>query len=192
MPPRILAALLVPALALLSWQAVDRLQSFSSGLAIWEDAAAKLPPEPVPGGYRPLYELGREYLYAGRPADAVEVTERCIRLYPRLFDCALARAAIQIEMKQYDKALPSIIYALALRPRDGLSRHHVGYVLENLGCRDAAMRQYRIAVDLGFREAEYRLQRIENPGKGLLAPVELPPPVDCSGLLKRNPIPGPG
>ncbi len=192
LPPRLLVALVVPALALLSWQAHDRLRTFSSGLAIWEDAAAKLPAEAVPGGYRPLYELGREYLYAGRPVDAVDVTERCIRLYPRLFDCAFARAAIQIEMKQYEKALPSIISAIALRPGDGAPRHHLGYVLENLGCRRESLAQYRIAVQLGFLPAEYRLQRAETPGKGLLAPIELPRQVDCKELLAKNPIPKPG
>lgn len=192
LPPRLLVALVVPALALLSWQAHDRLRTFSSGLAIWEDAAAKLPAEAVPGGYRPLYELGREYLYAGRPADAVDVTERCIRLYPRLFDCAFARAAIQIEMKQYEKALPSIISAIALRPRDGASRHHLGLVLENLGCWEEAKIQYRLAISLHFREAEHRLQRAENPGRGLLAPVERPKQVDCRDLMAKNPVPKPG
>ena len=191
LPPRLLVALVVPALALLSWQAHDRLRTFSSGLAIWEDAVAKLPAEAVPGGYRPLYELGREYLYAGRPGDAVDVTERCIRLYPRLFDCAFARAAIQIEMKQYEKALPSIISAIALRPGDGASRHHLGYVLENLGCRKESLAQYRVAVRLGFLPAESRLQRVETPGKGLLAPIELPRQVDCKDLLAKNPIPKP-
>ena len=192
-PPRLLVALLVPALAFLSWQAHDRLRSFSSGLAIWEDAAAKLPAEPVAGGYRPLYELGREYFYAGRAIDAVDVTERCIRLYPRIFDCAFARAAIQIETRQWEKALPSVLAAIALRPRDGASRHHLGLVLENLGCREAARAQYRVAISLHFREAEHRLQRDEVPGKGLLAPVDLPRrQVDCKDLLARNPIPKPG
>jgi tetratricopeptide (TPR) repeat protein len=191
LPPRLLVALLVPALVLLFWQSRDRLQSFSSGLAIWEDAAAKLPAEAVPGGYRPLYELGREYFYAGRSPDAVDVTERCLRLYPRIFDCAFARAAIQIEMKQYEKALPSITYAIALRPRDGSARHHLGLVLENLGCREEAKAQYRVAISLHFREAEHRLQRAETPGKGLLAPTELPRQVDCKDLLAKNPIPKP-
>jgi len=192
LPPRVLVAFMVPALALLSWQAQDRLRSFSSGLAVWEDAAAKLPQEPVPGGYRPLYELGREYLYAGRLNDAVDVVERCIRLYPRLFECAFARVAIQMEMKDYEKALPSIMYAIGLRPRDGASRHHLGFILENLGCKREALPQYRLAVEFGFGGAEYRLQAAETPGKGLLLPVRPARQVDCKALLARYPIPKPG
>ena len=184
-----LVAALIPALALLSWQTNDRLHSFSSGLAAWEDAAAKLPEGPVPGGYRPLYELGREYLYAGRANDAIDVIERCIRLYPRLFECAFARAAIQMEMKEYEKALPSVIYALGLRPRDAVTRHHLGFVLENLGCRKEALPQYRLAVELGFGGAEYRLQAAETPGKGLLTPVRPTRQADCRALLALYPIP---
>ena len=146
----------------------------------------------MPGGYRPLYELGREYLYAGRLVDAVDVTGRCIRLYPRLFDCAFARAAIQIEMKQYEKALPSIISAIALRPSDRASRHHLGLILENLGCLEEAKAHYRVAIGMHSREAEYRLQRIENPGQGLLPPTELPRQVDCKDLMATNPVPKPG
>jgi Flp pilus assembly protein TadD len=146
----------------------------------------------VPGGYRPLYEVGREYLYAGRADDAVEVTERCIRLYPKLFECAFARAAIQIEVKQYEKALPSINYALSLRPRDGAARHHLGWVLDNLGCRKEARAQYRLSAQFGFGPAVYRLQAADSPGKGLVVPVKLPAQIDCIPLLARNPIPKPG
>ena len=45
---------------LLSVQSWDRLRSMSSGLALWEDAASKLPAEPIPGGWRTLYGVGRE------------------------------------------------------------------------------------------------------------------------------------
>lgn len=189
---RVAFAVLVPALLVLGWQARDRLQILSSGLATWEDAAAKLPVDPVPGGYRTLYELGREYLYAGRPEDAIDVTERCIRQYPRVFDCAFARAAIQIEMRQYERALPSMLHAISLRPDDPLARLHLGWVLENLGCRKEAMTQYRISRAIGLKGAEHRLQSIETPGKGVLPPSREGRQVDCAVLLARHPIPKSG
>ena len=191
LPPRAIVALLIPALFILTWQARDRLQTFSSGLAIWEDAVSKLPAEPIPGGYRTLYELGREYLYAERGEDAIAVTERCVRQYPRLFDCAFARAAVQIETGQYERALPSILYVISLRPSDAIARHHLGYVLENLGCRQEAIAQYRVSLQMGFKGAEYRLESIETPGKGLLPARRAKRHVDCAALLARNPIPKP-
>jgi protein O-mannosyl-transferase len=190
---RVMLALLIPALAVLGWQAHDRLNSFSSGLAIWEDAAAKLPPDAIPGGHRPLYEVGREYLYADRVEDALQATDRCMKLYPATFDCFYARGAIHIELKQYEKALPYMLRAITLRPNEGIARHRLGLILENLGCLDDAMAQYRLATTLRFEGAAYQLQRIESPGMGLLPPVQ---PVavkgDCARLLIRKAVPRPG
>ncbi len=196
MPPRIAVAALVPALLVLGWEARDRLQTFSSGLELWEDVVAKLPAQPVAGGHRALYEVGREYLYAGRLQDALQVVERCNRDYPKTFDCFFARAAIQIELKQYKEALPSIAEAIALRPREGAARHHLGLILENVGCTDEALAQYRIAIKLGFRSAAQRIRRIETPGQGVLAPGETPvaplPPAECAALVARTPLARPG
>jgi tetratricopeptide (TPR) repeat protein len=185
--PRRILVFLIPALGVLAWQANDRLQSMSSGLAAWEDAAAKLPAGPIPGGYRPLYEAGREYLYAGRVQDALAATERCMALYPTTYDCYFARGALHMELKEYEKALPYITRAARLRPADGGTRHHLGLILENLGCVDDAMVQYRLATQLHFAGAEYRLQRIINPGSGLLPPQAEPPVIrgDCARLLTK-------
>jgi tetratricopeptide (TPR) repeat protein len=187
--PRRVLALLVPALAVLAWQAHDRLESLSSGLAAWEDAVAKLPAGAIPGGYRPLYEVGREYLYADRVQDALRVTDRCMALYPTTFDCYFARGAIHMELKEYEKALPYIIRAARLRPADGGTRHHLGLILENLGCIDDAMAQYRLATQLRFAGAEYRIERLVSPGSGFLPPQAEPPVIrgDCARLLAKTP-----
>jgi len=190
---RIIVAFLIPALGVLAWQAHDRLQSLSSGLAVWEDAVAKLPAGAIPGGYRPLYEVGREYLYAERVQDALRVSDRCLALYPTTYDCYFARGAIYMEMKEYEKALPYIARAARLRPADGGTRHHLGLILENLGCIEDAMTQYRLATSLRFAGAEHRIQRIVNPGSGLLPPMAEPPVIsksDCARLVAKMPPPG--
>jgi tetratricopeptide (TPR) repeat protein len=186
-PRRVAMALLVPALLVLGWEARDRLHTFSDGLELWQDAVAKLPAQPVPGGHRPLYQLGREYLYRGRPQDALAQVARCNVDYPKTFDCYFARAAIHIELEQYQEALPSIATAIALRPREGAARHHLGLILENVGCTDEALAQYRLAINLGFKGAAYRIQRIESPGTGLLAPgAVVERQVDCAALVART------
>jgi len=73
LPGRAVAAVALLVLPLLFYQAHDRLRVFSSSLALWEDAAAKLPRRAVPGGSRTLYNLGREYLYRDRAREAAEV-----------------------------------------------------------------------------------------------------------------------
>jgi tetratricopeptide (TPR) repeat protein len=160
----------LPLLALLGWQAHDRLNSFSSGLALWEDAAAKLPREPVPGGHRALYELGREYLHAERNQDAVRVVQRCLKLYPAVYDCQFAMGAINLHLGEDEAALPYFEKAIELRPKEFAARVRLGQALENLGCIDEAKAHYRAAQKGGYAAAEHYLQRLESPGKGLLPP----------------------
>lgn len=171
-------AALLAALPVLGVQAHDRLESLSSGLAAWQDAARKLPAGPVPGGSRTLYELGREYFYGGDAAKAIAVAERCIAQYPRTYDCYYARAAIHVELEQYAAALPFAVRAAELKPASGSARHLLGFVHERLGSVDEARGHYRAAVKLGFGGAEHRLQRLEDPRKGLAPPTRsaAPPP----------------
>ena len=174
LPRALLAVLLLVAAALLPWQAHDRLRSFSSGIALWEDAAAKVPVQPVPGGSRPLYMLGREYLLAERPADAARVVERCIAQYPQIADCHLARGSLHMAAEEHAAAIPHFVRAVVLQPRAGGPRHHLGWALENLGCVDQAKAQYRISADLGYVGGAYRLMALETPGKGLIASPKKP------------------
>jgi tetratricopeptide (TPR) repeat protein len=164
------AVLAACALAMLSWQAHDRLRSFSSGVALWEDAASKLPPQSVPGGWRTLYNLGRAYLYADKAQQAVAAVERCMAQYPEVYHCLYARAAIHVQLGEYEAAIPHVMRAIAARPLDGSPRHQLGVVLEELGCREQARAQYQQAFDLGFIGAKFRLQNLDTPGRGLLPP----------------------
>jgi tetratricopeptide (TPR) repeat protein len=157
-------------LVVLGWQAQDRLRSFSSGVALWEDAASKLPSQPVAGGWRTLYNLGRAYLYAEKPQQAVAAVERCMAQYPEIYHCLYARAAIHVQLGEYEAAIPHVMRAIAARPLDGSPRHQLGVVLEELGCREQARAQYQQAFDLGFIGAKFRLQNLDTPGRGLLPP----------------------
>jgi tetratricopeptide (TPR) repeat protein len=171
-PPVTAAAAAAACAALaLSVLAHDRLRSFSSGVAIWEDAAARLPTTPVPGAPRTLYQLGREYLNSGQPQRAVAVIERCQRDYPRAFHCPFARAAIHMRLGEYEAAIPQLRRAMALRPEEGVAAHHLGLALQQLGCRDQALAQYEVAYKLGFNGALHRIKAIDAPGEGLLPPA---------------------
>jgi tetratricopeptide (TPR) repeat protein len=186
MPGRAVIAFALLALPLLFLQAHDRLRTFTSGLALWEDAVAKLPRGRVPGGSRTLYSLGREYLYADRPDSAIAVVDRCLAEYPVTYHCPFARAAIHLHLEQYREALPYLSRAIALRPERGIARHHLGVALENLGCLKEAKEQYRLATKLRFAGAAHRLSRLDSPGSGLLPPIEPRPRTDACG----KPLPG--
>lgn len=171
-PRRVAIAIALLALPVLFYQAHDRLRTFGSNLALWEDAVAKLPRQAVPGGSRTLYNMGREYLYAERAVDAIAVAERCLAEYPATYDCHMARGSIHLQQEEYSRSILHFARATGLRAEDGVARHHLGLALENLGCLDEAREQYRIALSLGFHGAVHRLGRLESPGSGLLAPVK--------------------
>lgn len=179
LPGRVAIGIALVALPLLFYQAHGQLRTFSSGLALWEDAAAKLPRRAVPGGSRTLYNLGREYLYRDRPREAVAVAERCLAEYPATYDCHMARASIHLHLEEYRLALPHLARAISLRAKSGTARNHLGIALENLGCLDEAKAQYRLAARLGYLGAAHRLSRLESPGSGLLPPIEPKPRTDA-------------
>ncbi|MGH8634202.1 MAG: tetratricopeptide repeat protein [Burkholderiales bacterium] len=183
---RVAIALALLVLPLLFYQAHHRLRTFSSSLALWEDAVSKLPQRAVPGGSRTLYNLGREYLYQDRADRAIAVVERCLAEYPETYDCHMARASIHLHQEEYRQAMPHLIRAIVLRPEAGTARHHLGVALENLGCLDEAREQYRLASKLRFRGADHRLSRLDAPGSGLLSPVKRKPRTDACG----EPLPG--
>ena len=185
-PGRVAIALALLLLPLLFYQAHDRLQTFSSSLALWEDAVAKLPRKAVPGGSRTLYNLGREYLYRDRAVQAIAVAERCLAEYPDTYDCHMARASIHLHLEEYRQAIPQFARAIFLRPESGIARYHLGVTLENLGCLEEAKEQYRLATKLRFAGAAYRLIRLDSPGSGLLPPVTPKPRTDACG----KPLPG--
>ena len=161
LPVRAVAVFALLVLPLLFYQAHDRLQTFASGLALWEDAAAKLPPQAAPGGSRTLYYLSREYLSVGRAERAAEIAERCLVEYPATYYCHYARAGIYLRQHQFREALPHLVNAVALRPERGMARHKLGLALENLGCMDEAKHQYRRAAALRIDEARESLIRLE-------------------------------
>ncbi|HSB49180.1 MAG TPA: tetratricopeptide repeat protein [Burkholderiales bacterium] len=190
LPGRAVVAAALLVLPLLIYQAHDRLATFSGSLALWEDAVAKLPRRAVPGGSRTLYNLGREYLYAERAGEAIAVAERCLAEYPATNDCHMARGSIHLHQEEYREAIPYFGRAIALRPKSGRARHHLGVALESLGCLGEAKEQYRAAARLSFRVADHRLGRLESPGSGLLAPVEPKSRTDaCDELLPGLPHP---
>jgi protein O-mannosyl-transferase len=160
------------ALAGLAVAAHGRLTTFSDPLLLWEDAAAKLPDRPVPWGSRTLYGLGREYLYAGRPDDALATTERCVRLYPETVQCIYARGAVRLQRREFALAVEDLRRALELEPGVGIVYHRLGLALECQGRVDEARSSYREAQSHGYGGAIFELRRLE-------APAPKPPPA-CS------------
>jgi len=163
LPRRAAAAAGVVALAVLAALAHGRLATFADPLHLWEDAAAKLPEQPVPWGSRTLYGLGREYLYSGRPDDALATTERCVRLYPKTMQCVYARGAVRLQRREFELAAEDLRRALALEPGTGIIHHRLGLALECQGRVEEAKSSYREAQSRGYGGAIFELRRLASP-----------------------------
>jgi tetratricopeptide (TPR) repeat protein len=157
LPRKLALAVALAATPVLLVQAHDRLQSFSSTLALWEDAVAKNEPG-VPGGYRAMFQLGRELLYSDQADKAIALTERCMAEYPTTPQCYLARGTIALQLERYGDALPYLTRAIELDPKSGIAHHHRGLALQELGDRPAAKAEYQVSEKLGFAGAATRLR----------------------------------
>jgi hypothetical protein len=105
---------------------------------LWEDAVAKLPPRPVPGGWRTLFSLSREYLIAGQLEPALVVAERCIAEYPRSAHCYIVRGVGHLESGNPGKGAEDLGRALELKPGDPFIQMQLAQAVKR---RDAAPRR---------------------------------------------------
>jgi Flp pilus assembly protein TadD len=119
----------------------------------------------VPWGSRALYQVGREYLYAGQPGKAIAATERCARLYPKTVHCAYARGAIHLHLEQYELARLHLLRAIELQPAEGILYHRLGLALEGLERIEEAKAAYRRAAELGYGGGAFELERLANPDR---------------------------
>ena len=151
------------ACAVLAYGAYDRLGTFANPLLLWQDAVAKLPAAPVPWGSRTLYNLGREYLYAGLPGKAIATVERCVAQYPQTAQCHYARGAIHLHLGEYEESIVHFRRVLQLMPENAVAHHRIGLALEGLNRIDEAKASYRAASQLGFKGALLELERLDSP-----------------------------
>ncbi|HEY9445906.1 MAG TPA: hypothetical protein VIQ62_02425 [Burkholderiales bacterium] len=169
-PRAVSVAFFVVTCPILLYQAHDRLTTFSNPLLVWEDAVQKLPDHAVPWGSRTLYNLGREYLYAEQPEKAIAVTERCLATYPETFHCYFARGAVHLQLGEFERALPYLVHAMGLEPRNGVAAHRVGLALEGIGELNKARAMYERSSALGYKGAWHSIARLDSPGADPLAP----------------------
>jgi len=110
--------------------------------------------------------VGREYAYSRQYDKAFAVADTCLAQYPDTVHCYFARGFIHFILGEYRAALPYLSRAVELRPEGALGHHRLGLVLERLGRISEAMAEYRRASDLGFKGADYEIERLESSSAG--------------------------
>ena len=118
-PGRLGLICLALAIPLLLLQSRDRLSSFQTPLALWQDAAAKLPKLEIAGSGRILFNLGRERFRSGDVESAKNLIDQAVLLSPQNGSYRIARANALLRLARPAEALLDLEIAKKALPRDG-------------------------------------------------------------------------
>ena len=152
---------LVLACAALFPMAQDRLRSFSSEEALWQDALCKLPRPDVAGSDRIYYNLAGEAYRRKDYSEALSFSEKVITQNPAAFHGYLARGTSLLALGELDAASLAFDAAEAHQPPPNF----LGYiefkrcaVLEARGERGETIACLRRSAKLGHEMARFRLK----------------------------------
>lgn len=152
---------LVLACAALFPLAQDRLRSFSSEEALWQDALHKLSRPDVPGADRIYYNLAGEAYKRKDFIEALRFSEKTITQNPSAFHGYLAKGTSLLALRDFDAALRVFDEAGAHQPPPNF----LGYiefkrcaVFDARGDRSATIACLKRSASMGYEMARFRLQ----------------------------------
>lgn len=141
--------------------AQDRLRSFSSEEALWQDAMEKLPRQSVAGADRIYYNLAGEAFKRKDFTEALRFSEMVVAQNPGAFQGYLAKGTSLLALKKYDAALREFDAADTHNP----PKNFLGYieskrcaVIEVRGSRDDTIACLRRSAGMGYEGARFRLK----------------------------------
>lgn len=147
-------------LSMIPWTE-NRLQSFSSEEALWQDALQKLPSPNVAGADRIYYNLAGEAYKAKRFEEALQFSNRVITQNPQAFQGYLAKGTSLLALADAEGASLAFDEA-SVRPSSPEFRGYIQYkrcaVLELRGEASAIPDCLRLSAKLGYGAAQFKLQ----------------------------------
>jgi tetratricopeptide (TPR) repeat protein len=148
LPPLWRAGVVVATLALFAVAMHNRLDSFSSGLKLWDDAISKNTDLSAPYVERPFVNRGIIHLEARRLEAARADFERALELNPRSPDAYFARGSLRLRGGASEEARKDFDRAIALDPRYAAAYSKRCLVVGGLGAAAQALADCEKAVAL--------------------------------------------
>ncbi|MGD9635322.1 MAG: tetratricopeptide repeat protein, partial [Pirellulales bacterium] len=145
---RVVAAIVVVALAALTWQQASL---YADRITLYEATLAK-----NPNSWMVLNNLGNAYTSAGRADEAIDLYRRALTAWPDFKD---AHANLGIALKavgRNEEALAELREAVRLQPDSTSARYNLGYTLATVGQIDEGIEQIREVVRL--KPEAYRIR----------------------------------
>lgn len=161
------SSVLVAALAL-SVFASDRLKTFSSEHALWDDAIRKLPDELAPGSARAYGNRGLLNMQRGDLHAAIADCTRALLVYPNYQAAYRNRSFAYMKQGNYAAAIQDAETVVRLYPKDLNNQILLGAIYRGAGQLDKAMANFEIACKRGLLVACIELDETKNryPGTG--------------------------
>jgi tetratricopeptide (TPR) repeat protein len=138
------AAILAIAVAF-SFSSRDRLTSFSSEFALWDDAVQKLPDEQALGSARTYANRGYLNMKRGALQAAIVDLTRALRVDPEYKKAYLDRAVVSMKLGDYPAALRDADLAIRLRPEEPNGYALRGVIYRSKGDFDKAIADFTFA-----------------------------------------------
>jgi protein O-mannosyl-transferase len=159
LPTSIAVGALALAVPVLAFQAVGRLETFTSKRALWEDAAAKLPTWKIAGSSRILFNRGLARFQAGDQEGAMQDIDLAIAQNPSNGRYKIARAVSLLHRNQAQDALIELQAAQALLPGDADAVFLQFFAFKALARTEEAEAALLVAAKLGSHGAKNEIAR---------------------------------
>ncbi len=145
LPGKIFWPLMLGISLLLAAAATDRLRSFSSGYALWDDVVKKLPDAVTPGMARAYNNRGQENLRRGDVQGAIDDCTRAIAAYEKFQSAYQTRAFAYMKQGNHQAAIGDAQTVARLFPDDVSGYILLGSAYRSAGQFDAAVANFAIA-----------------------------------------------
>jgi len=123
----------------------NRLASFSSSYALWDDAVRKLPDEFAPGAARPFNNRGFQNMKRGDLAGAITDFGRAVQANPEQMPAYLNRALVYVKQGKFQDALNDVEQLIALDPTRPEFFNLRGAIYQSSGQVEKAMLDFEYA-----------------------------------------------
>jgi tetratricopeptide (TPR) repeat protein len=168
--------------------AADTLQTFSSHVALWNDAVHRAERAgPRPEDARVYLNRATVHRHDGHTVAALADYDQALALDPDMTRALRGRAQVYIDEKRYGEALRDLDRVLELQPEQAITHADRGLALMQAGRLNEAGRAFDRAIERGVKEPRVFLNRglarLQLGGLGA-APAAL---VDIERALKLDP-----
>jgi hypothetical protein len=144
-PDKLFWAVILAIAVAFSFSSRDRLESFSSEFALWDDAVQKLPDEQALGSARTHANRGYLNMKRGDMQAAIVDLTHALRVDPEYKKAYQDRAVVYMKLGNFPAALQDADLAIRLQPEDPNGYALRGVIYRSKGDFDKAMADFEFA-----------------------------------------------